>query len=69
MPFIRPGTVNGQISRRHINHVIPIIHLDSIVGDELVYYILIFHLFPSIVLLESAPSRQHVNIPGYVLQE
>ena len=69
MPFIRPGTVNGQISRRHIDHVIPVIHFDRIIDDKLVYCILIFHLFPSIVLLESAPNRQHVNIPGYVLQE
>ena len=69
MPFIKPGTVNGLISRRHINHVIPIIHFDRIVGNELVYYIFIFHLFPSIVLLEPAPNRQLANIPGYVLQE
>ena len=69
MPFIRPGTVNGQISRRHIDHVIPVIHFNRIIDDKLVYYILIFHLFPSIVLLESAPSRLFSNSASYALLE
>lgn len=69
MPFIRPGTVYGLIGRRHIDHVVPVIHSDRIVVDELVCYILIFHLFQPIVLLESAPSRQPLNTPLYVLLE
>ena len=46
-----------------------VIHSDRIVVDELVCYILIFHLFQPIVLPESAPSRRPASTLAFGLRE